>query len=60
MNIKKNAKPERVYACCPNCAKPLLQAKGIESAIIRCEKCHKKVLIDIINGKAITESYKEE
>ncbi len=57
---KKKETVQRVYACCPNCAKPLLQAKGIESAIIRCKKCHQRVLIDIIDGRAITELYKEE
>lgn len=39
------------YACCPICSKTLIQAETIKNGIIKCENCHKRIAVEISNGK---------
>lgn len=43
--------PSQMYVCCPICSKTLIQAETIKKGIIKCENCHKRIAIEIHNGK---------
>lgn len=45
---------QRLYISCPVCAFTLIQAEIIKSGIIKCPHCHKRISVEIIDGKVIT------
>lgn len=44
----------RLYISCPVCAFTLMQAETVKSGIIKCPHCHKRISVEIIDGKVIT------
>lgn len=49
--MENQAKETLFYACCPICSKTLIQAETIKNGIIKCENCHKRIAVEISNGK---------
>lgn len=43
----------RLYISCPICAFTLMQAEIVKSGIIKCPHCHKRISVEIIDGKVI-------
>lgn len=41
----------KMYVCCPICSKTLIQAETIKNGIIKCESCHKRIIVEIDKGK---------
>ncbi len=41
----------RCYVSCPVCAFTLIQATSINDGIIKCLHCHKRIYVEIIDGK---------
>lgn len=54
MTEDKNESKRR-YISCPNCAVTLMQAETVKAGIIKCPQCHKRISVEIINGKVITD-----
>lgn len=42
---------ELYYASCPICSTTLLQAETVINCIVKCEQCHQRISVDIVNGK---------
>ncbi len=56
---KQKIDSKRLYACCPKCGKVIAQAEGMKNAIIRCEGCHYRVLVEIADEKVLTTLYQK-
>lgn len=41
---------EKSYVTCPQCNKVLIQAFTIIEGIIKCDKCHRRYLINVDDG----------
>lgn len=41
---------DKSFVTCPNCNKVLIQALVITDGIIKCDKCHRRYLINVGNG----------
>lgn len=41
----------RMYISCPVCAFTLMQAEIVKAGIIKCPHCHKRICVEIIDGK---------
>ncbi len=54
---KKKSIPAKRYVCCPMCGRDILQGELAVKVIIRCDKCHLRVLIEILDGKTTTIPY---
>ena len=51
MIVEKKDLSKRLYVSCPICSTMLMQAHIIDDGIIKCERCHKKIWIEIKDGK---------
>lgn len=59
---------EKSHIRCPRCDKELFQAISVDELIIKCDKCHRRYLINVRDGSATIkllskpkeESYKPE
>lgn len=47
MDSRRNTEEIKNYVHCPRCDKILIQATIIIDGVIKCEKCHRRYLINI-------------
>lgn len=53
MDIPKSTEAnvkEKSYVTCPQCNKVLIQAFIIKEGIIKCDKCHRRYIINVDDG----------
>lgn len=48
----------KLYITCPVCAKQLFQVESVKGCKIKCNGCHKYILVNAENGKVVTEIIK--
>lgn len=51
---KKKQIPKRLFASCPVCGNIIIQAEYIKNALIKCERCHNMITVEIEGNKIIT------
>lgn len=50
MDEIRNTEENKSYIRCPQCDKMLFQAIVIVDCIIKCEKCHRRYLVNVQDG----------
>lgn len=56
----KKSIPTRKYVSCPICSKVLLQGELVKNTLVKCENCHRRIFVEIENGKTIANIYNAE
>lgn len=51
---KKKQIPKRLFASCPVCGNVIIQAEHVKNAVIKCERCHNMITVEIEGNKIIT------
>ena len=56
MNTEEKRKqiPKRLFASCPVCGNVIIQAEQVKNAVIKCERCHNMITVEIEGNKIIT------
>lgn len=52
--------PARKYVSCPICSKVLLQGELVKNTLVKCENCHRRIFVEIENGRTVANIYNAE